>query len=112
VLIIDHRLESPLAATVVLCGELDLATADDFTRAMRLVSEQLQPSATCTVSIEDLAFMDSTGLRCVLACRAASSAKGVTLRFDHPTAQVMRLLEVTDTAGLLGIGVTADSTAA
>lgn len=100
---VASQIDSPLSATVALRGELDLATDQDLTAAMRAVVGQLQPTAICTVELAELAFMDSTGLRCVLNCASMASAAGVTLRFERPTAQVLRLLEVTNTASLLGL---------
>ena len=102
-LIVDQRVDSPLSATVVLRGELDLASDRQLTAAMRGVVEQLRPAAVCTVELDELMFMDSTGLRCLLGCASMAAAAGVTLRFERPTAQVLRVLELTNTGELLGV---------
>ena len=54
-------------AVVVIRGELDLATAPELEAAL---SERLDAGQDVVVDLRELAFMDSTGLRVLVAAHA------------------------------------------
>jgi anti-sigma B factor antagonist len=93
--IIRTRLESNVTV-IAVSGELDLASADQLDKAIR----DAEQSATgwIVVDLEDLTFMDSTGLGVLLrACRRARE-NGDRFRFIRSRhEQVTRLLSITDT---------------
>jgi anti-sigma B factor antagonist len=82
--------------TVVLGGEIDLATAADMRR-------RLFDDTSADVVVADLAgvgFMDSSGLRALLEVRSRLLAEGRTLTLVNLPAQVRRLFEIAGTGHL------------
>lgn len=81
---------------IVLVGELDLHTAPlleaELTRA---------PSGTVEVELSEVTFIDSSGLRVLVAERQKRGPDGLVLR--APSAVVRRLLEVTGLDGHLRV---------
>ena len=95
---IRTRLESDVTV-IAVSGELDLASADQLDKAIRDAEE----SATgwIVIDLEDLTFMDSTGLSVLLHARRRASENGDRLRFIRSRhEQVTRLLSLTDTTEL------------
>lgn len=76
---------------VRVAGELDAHTAG-------LLEEALAPllggSATVRVGVEELTFMDSSGLRVIVAATETARAGGGDLVLVGPTSPVRRLFEV------------------
>lgn len=78
---------------VRLAGELDLSTISALEAELhRLMAEDLQ---TVVVDLEDLEFIDSTGLQCLYKVARRSRADGGRLRFIDARGQVDRLLRLT-----------------
>jgi anti-sigma B factor antagonist len=80
--------------TVVLAlrGELDLASAD----LLRARLDELRAAGTpALLDIDELDFMDSTGLRLMLDAAAASDATGWGFSLTPGPEQVQRLFEST-----------------
>jgi anti-sigma B factor antagonist len=93
--IIRTRLESNVTV-IAVSGELDLASADQLDKAIR----DAEQSATgwIVIDLEDLSFLDSTGLSVLLQARRRASENGDRLRFICSRhEQVTRLLSITDT---------------
>ena len=80
-------------AVVVIRGELDLATAPDLEAALK---EHLDRGQDVVVDLRELAFMDSTGLRALVAAHAR--VEGTEQRFlivrPLPGASIERILAV------------------
>jgi anti-sigma B factor antagonist len=96
--IIRTRLESNVTL-IAVSGELDLASADQLDKAIR----DAEQSATgwIVIDLEDLGFMDSTGLGVLLQARRRASENGDRLRFVCSRhEQVTRLLSLTHTTEL------------
>jgi anti-anti-sigma factor len=79
----------PSTRTVVLDGELDLASTDRFVQALRPLLDHPEP---VTVDLAGLEFMDSSGLRAVIQ----SARKAATLVLLRPRGQVGQLLRLCD----------------
>jgi anti-anti-sigma factor len=80
--------------TVVLAlhGDLDLASAD----VVRARLDELRAAGTpALLDIDELDFMDSSGLRLILDVAAASDASGWPFSITHGPEQVRRLFEST-----------------
>jgi len=77
-------------ATVVLKlrGELDLASTDALTERLRELRDAGQPAL---LDLDDLAFMDSSGLRVVLLATEMSRAGGWRFAVTAGSAPVRRL---------------------
>ena len=85
-------------ATIVLAGQLDLASIGALDAAAR----SLQPLTTpVVVDVADVTFIDSSGLRSLMGLHEASiTATGVGIRLLNVSAPVHRVLELT---GLMDI---------
>lgn len=82
----------------MLVGELDLESAD---KVDRRVSELRASEVTQIVlDLRQVAFIDSSGLRVLLALRNDAKRNGHTLRLVPPAPTVRRLFEITGTRGL------------
>jgi anti-sigma B factor antagonist len=79
--------------TVLLEGELDLATAPDLYGELdRLLG--LEP-ACLVLDLSRLTFIDSTGVSVLNTTREHASARGVPFVLQAPSRAVERVLEVT-----------------
>jgi anti-sigma B factor antagonist len=93
----DHlRVETHRGADRVvlnLYGELDLASAP-------FLEEQIENAANGTsvpmvLDLQELQFIDSTGLRIILAAHERSKERGQEFALTHGSQQVQRLLSIT-----------------
>lgn len=81
------------AARVRLCvrGELDLATADILADRLRRLQDR---HASVLLDLDELAFMDATGLRVVLTAASAARNNGWAFTVTRGSARVRRLFDV------------------
>jgi anti-sigma B factor antagonist len=78
---------------VTLAGELDMANAPLLQSTIE--SEQLSSTKTVVLDLQQLTFVDSTGLRIILAARELCWRRGQELAITPGSQQVQRLLSVT-----------------
>lgn len=90
-LLIDVRRGSD-RAVVRLEGELDMANAPALVSA--LADADLDGSIL-VLDLEKLRFIDSTGLRVILAARERSQERGQQFAITPGSAQIQRLLSIT-----------------
>jgi anti-anti-sigma factor len=64
------------AAVVRFEGELDLATAPQAENALRQLEESEQPPARIVLDLRGVRFLDSTGLRVILAADSRARREG------------------------------------
>ena len=96
--IIRSRLESNVTV-IAVSGELDLASADQLDKAIR--DAERSTTGWIVIDLEDLRFMDSTGLGVLLQARRRATENSDRLRFIRSRhEQVTRLLSLTDTTEL------------
>jgi len=79
-----------------LDGELDMASAPLLQSALE--SAELEPDDMVVLDLAQLQFIDSTGLRGLLAAREYASERGHEFAVTPGTQQVQRLLSVTGVA--------------
>jgi anti-sigma B factor antagonist len=89
-----------------LAGELDIASAPRLQEAIESVG--VDPSATVVLDLQQLRFIDSTGLRVILSARARSQEHGKELAVTPGSQQVQRLLSVTGVSEHLRIIAASD----
>ena len=87
---IDDR---PDEVRVTVLGELDLATAPQLERALADV-EAAEAITPIVLDLDQVEFLDSTGVRAVLAATARSQAHGDRLRLTRGSPPVRRLLRL------------------
>ena len=86
--------------TVSVAGELDLATADEFSRAVR---SGLARGAV-VIDLRELTFMDSSGVRALNTALRESAEHGRELRVcEGMQPSVVQVLELTGMLGLLPV---------
>lgn len=85
----------PALTTVKLRGELDLASAPVLQSDL---DEAIATAPVTVLDLEELAFMDSTGLRMFARLNQAAKERGVRLLVGRPSPAVLRILDV---AGLV-----------
>jgi anti-sigma B factor antagonist len=84
-----------------LSGELDLTNAEELIRVGSSLSER---HPDLVLDLSDLAFMDSSGIRAVLAIAERSSGS-VLLR--EPNGSVRKVIDLTGIVGRHGIALDA-----
>lgn len=89
---VDLRQESD-RVVVSLEGELDMANAPLLQSAIE--SDRLAAAKTVVLDLQQLTFLDSTGLRIILAARELCWRRGQEFAVTPGSQQVQRLLSVT-----------------
>ncbi len=84
--------DRPDGVWVTVLGELDLATAPQLERALAEV--EATEAKAVVLDLDQVAFLDSTGLRAVLEASARSQANGGRLRLTRGSPPVQRLLHL------------------
>lgn len=80
-------------AVLMLDGELDMASAPQLQRAVE--DPELAGTGLVVLDLHRLEFIDSTGLRIILAARKLCSERDQELAVTQGSQQVERLLSVT-----------------
>ncbi len=78
---------------VELAGELDMANAPLLQNAIS--DQELTSAKTVVLDLQGLTFLDSTGLRIILAAREQCWRRGQEFAVTPGSQQVQRLLSVT-----------------
>ncbi|HSJ34370.1 MAG TPA: STAS domain-containing protein [Acidimicrobiia bacterium] len=94
--VVAPRLDGDLL-TMAIVGELDIATANLLEEAQRSVQGSYR---ALRYELAGLAFMDSGGLRALLA-PANGQVPISEISITHPTRAVRRLLELRDLLGMI-----------
>ncbi len=79
-----------------LTGELDLASSAIFERALE--DPALAAAPLLVLDLDDLKFVDSTGLRIILLAHEGARARGQEFAITPGSPQVQRLLSITSVA--------------
>jgi anti-anti-sigma factor len=87
---------------VTLRGELDLATAPEFEQ---LVTEHIDAGRDLVVDLRALEFMDSSGIRVLVAAHTRAGREGTKLHIvrPEPGSAVAKIVEVSGLDGELNI---------
>ena len=85
-------------ARIALGGELDLNGVDEVTKEFDELGDRVD---TVLVDASRLTFLDSSGLRALLAGRERLEAKRVQLRVVNASPAIARLLDMTGTRSML-----------
>lgn len=80
--------------TVHLAGEVDLAAAP---RVETAIDEALdgEGGVDVTIDLDGVTFLDSTGLRVLVAAHGRCAGQGRSLTLVNPSTAVSRILEIT-----------------
>ena len=103
---VDVR-SAPDRIVLRLLGELDLASAPFLQD--KLESAESAETPLMVLDLDDLAFIDSTGLRIILAAHERSVERGQLLALTRGSQQVQRLMSITHVGEHLRIIESADA---
>jgi anti-sigma B factor antagonist len=78
---------------LALTGELDIAGAARVEQELERIERE--PPATIVLDLRELAFMDSTGLRVIVAADARAREQSRRLVIVRGSATVQRIIEMT-----------------
>jgi anti-anti-sigma factor len=101
----------PDRVVLELHGELDLAAAPQLGVEIARAQEG-SGSETIVLDLEDLQFIDSSGLRAILSAHANAREAGRELAVTPGSPQVRRLLEIAGVGGVLPVVASPDGTLA
>ena len=80
-------------------GELDLATCPELERA--LAEAETTEAPRISLNLEQLTFIDSSGLNLLLTAGRRSAANGDRLRITHGNGQVAKMFQITGLEAML-----------
>ena len=80
-------------AIVVLSGELDLPNAPLLDRALE--EPQVSGAPSVVLDLQELRFLDSSGLRAILRAQRVADRRGQGFAITEGLGQVQRLLSIT-----------------
>lgn len=83
-------------AIMALAGELDIASVELLQQA--LAAKELEREPMLVLDLEQLEFIDSTGLRSILTALEQCRARGQEFAITPGSQQVQRLLGITGVA--------------
>ena len=84
-----------------LAGEIDMYVADALERRLRDIAAE--HGEIIEVDLAEVTFCDSSGLRVFIKLCNELAARGGRLRFARPSQPFLRLVELTNTASILGV---------
>jgi stage II sporulation protein AA (anti-sigma F factor antagonist) len=87
-------------AVIVVRGEIDITTADEFRRAMETA---LQGRERIELDLRDTTFMDSTGLNVLVSAHRQLGQNREAIVVREPPRQIRTLLDVCGVAALFDI---------
>lgn len=82
------------AARLVVSGEMDMATAGQFSAAAKSVLAETSTSVL-TVDLADVSFIDSTGLGSLVEVQNDAETRDVRLVLHAPSERVVEVLRLT-----------------
>jgi anti-sigma B factor antagonist len=83
-----------------LRGELDMASADDLSRALEAVSAG---SASIVFDCGGLSYCDSYGVRAILLAARRCREESRLLRIEHATGRTRQILEISGVTQLVDL---------
>jgi anti-sigma B factor antagonist len=83
---------SSIEVTVALAGEVDLGNAGALAQGLAQVIDAMPVSVV--IDLEQLSFLDSSGIRCLVNAAKDASAVGVHLVVRRPTPMILRALQI------------------
>ena len=90
--------------TLAISGEIDIASAKSFTDEVHSLVQDADSQVA--LDLENCGFIDSTGIRALVALAQGQQARGRKLKLAGVTGEPQRVLEL---SGLLNSSLFADS---
>jgi anti-anti-sigma factor len=89
------------AATVVVAGEVDLATSTRLNRELDAVLDRVPAPVRLRIDLAAVAYMDTTGVAVLLKARRRALEQECRFTVISTSPALTRLFEITGLAGLL-----------
>src|SRR3954452_21210207 len=89
------------SSTVVVVGEIDLATSTGLNRELDAVIDRVPPPAVLRIDLAGVGFMDTTGVAILLKARGRALEAGCRFSVISTSHALGRLFEISGLAGLL-----------
>jgi anti-sigma B factor antagonist len=97
-------LETAADGTLVVSGDIDMAGGPIVETALLARESELQEhGGDVVVDLGDVHFMDSSGLRSMLAAARRATGRGAVLELRSVGPEIIRLLEITGTVDQFAI---------
>ncbi|MFD8643894.1 STAS domain-containing protein [Streptomyces zaomyceticus] len=94
----------PTPAVVRVAGDLDMHHLEEVRSTLLRAIAEAPPGTEVLIDLMYSSFCDSSGLEALLTARQRALETGRTLRLGAPSHQMLRLMEITDTAWLFEMG--------
>jgi anti-anti-sigma factor len=78
---------------IIVHGDIDVAGGPILDLAIR----EREGNGPLVIDLDDVYFIDSSGLRCLLGASRRANERGSTVALRHVGSEVLRLLEITGT---------------
>jgi anti-anti-sigma factor len=103
----SRRTRTGDAVVVTLAGDLDMAATFWLEPELERVTEE-PGLGVLVLDMEGVHFMDSAALGLLLSTQARLQGAGIRLAVANPSPAVRRILQLTGTAGVLGLDASPD----
>ena len=94
----------PTPGVVRVAGDLDMHHLEEVRSTLLRAIAEAPPGTEVLIDLVYSSFCDSSGLEALLTARQRALESGRTLRLGAPSHQMLRLMELTDTAWLFEMG--------
>ncbi|MET9725027.1 STAS domain-containing protein [Streptomyces zaomyceticus] len=94
----------PTPGVVRVAGDLDMHHLEEVRSTLLRAIAEAPPGTEVMVDLMYSSFCDSSGLEALLTARQRALESGRTLRLGAPSHQMLRLMEITDTAWMFEMG--------
>ncbi len=88
---------------LVVAGDLDAASAESMERALRSAEAERDRRSPLVVDLRGVAFMDSSGLRTLVAASLRAGRRGTRVTLRNVGPELSRLLEITGLCDQFGL---------
>ncbi|GAA0318170.1 STAS domain-containing protein [Streptomyces polychromogenes] len=95
--------DGPAPVVVHVTGEIDIRHAGELESMVTAALSGARSATSVIVDLTNSSFCDSAGLSALIRAREAALRTGGTLSLAAPSHQMLRLLDLTGTAGLFPV---------
>jgi anti-anti-sigma factor len=88
------------AVRLAIAGEVDIATAGQLRRAILTALTDVR-TEELTVDLDQVTFLDSSGIQALLRGHAIAAERGIACRVTNPCPIVRRVMEITGILDML-----------
>ena len=98
----DVHIVAPAQARITASGELEASTSAHLENVVRGCLHE-QNARAIEVDVAGVTFLDSAGIKGLLACHRRAHEAGCVFRLTNPTPLVRRVVEITGLLEIFGL---------